>query len=299
MIRERTFRKIHHILFTLSLLLTLLGIFCLFPLYQYSNNLSVQIQQDKNQLLQLNHTNPYQIGITWENIQTNINNVEPQIKRLRSRYQNLFKTLELPPETYKRVSAPFQTFDYIMARNETIQNLTAQAAQANVALAQNVLNIIPEYRYGITNQHTLWVKMTACQRVIQALIQAKPTTIQDIQLFDTRIYDYNTSTNTNSTPIHFYEYPFLIKITAPIQAIDTLLKDFRGIAPATNTISITNIITITNFPPPITNATEQPAAEQPATEQPATEQPAAERHEIDYRKPIDAMTNQCRYADWG
>ena len=164
-----------------------------------------------------------------------------------------------------------------MARNETIQNLTAQAAQANVALAQNVLNIIPEYRYGITNQHSLWVKMTACQRVIQALIQAKPTAIQDIQLFDTRIYDYNTSTNTNSTPVHFYEYPFLIKITAPIQAIDTLLKDFRGIAPATNTISITNIITITNFPPPITNATEQPATEQPATEQPATEQPATEQ----------------------
>ena len=182
MIRERTFLRIQKFIFALCILLSLFFIFVFIPLLDRNKRLEAEVQKSYRDLMELNHNSPYQVGVDASSVETNLVEIKPRINLLRQAYLRQIKLLRLPKEIQKRVHDPFQTFEFILARNELSSDLDAKAKEKKVSLDPSVLTGLPEYHYGMPDPQLLWTRLQACDRVLNSLIDAGPTLIQSFSL---------------------------------------------------------------------------------------------------------------------
>lgn len=256
MMRERTFLGIQRWLMGLCVVLTLLFLIVFFPLRQRDKQLEQEVYSHFSELVSLNRTSPYQVGLDAQSVRANLEEVKPQIRRIRNLYLNQIKMLELPDSVQKRVKDPFQTFEYILARNELSAALSAKAKEKKVALDPSVLNGLPEYRYGMPDPQSLWIRLHSCERILNSMIDAVPTTIQSFSLLLDREYYHlsntngifvegsmqhsgdrgmvsrgNTSTNQVKKEVLFIEIPANIKFVGNMESVISFLRDFQGKLP--------------------------------------------------------------------
>ena len=246
MIREKTYLGLQNLLLFLCVGLSLLFLFIFVPLHGHNKNLQNKVESLFNQLVLINKTSAYKIGFDKQTVETNLHEIQPRIRMLRNTYLRQIKMLELPQETLKRYLDPFQTFEFILVRNELSAKLSALAQEKKVALDQAVLNSLPEYDYGMTNSQFLWVKLQTCQRILESAISATPASIDAFNVLAEKTPFSEDAISTNHTTIknsgdkknvslntkdHFIEIPVNIKFTGSTESVLAFLRDFEGSLP--------------------------------------------------------------------
>ena len=182
MIRERTFLRIQKFIFALCVLLSLFFIFVFIPLLDRNKRLDEEVQESYRELMELNYNSPYKVGVDASSVETNLVEIKSKIGLLRKAYLRQIKLLRLPKEIQKRVRDPFQTFEFILARNELSSELDAKAKEKKISLDPLVLTGLPEYHYGMPAPQLLWTRLQACDRILNSLIDASPALIQSFSL---------------------------------------------------------------------------------------------------------------------
>lgn len=257
MIRERTFLRIQKFIFALCILLSLFFIFVFIPLLDRNKRLEAEVQESYRDLMELNHNSPYLVGVDASSVETNLVEIKPRINLLRQAYLRQIKLLRLPKEIQKRVHDPFQTFEFILARNELSSDLDAKAKEKKVSLDPSVLTGLPEYHYGMPDPQLLWTRLQACDRVLNSLIDAGPTLIQSFSLQPDKEYyrlpdeaaiaqsqDKTPASNkgpnsssqtatTNQPPqeVLFWEIPVHVRFVGSMESVLSFLRDFDGSIP--------------------------------------------------------------------
>jgi len=257
MIRERTFLRIQKFIFALCILLSLFFIFVFVPLLDRNKRLEAEVQESYRDLTELNRNSPYLVGTDASSVETNLVEIKPRINLLRQAYLRQIKLLRLPKEIQKRVHDPFQTFEFILARNELSSALDAKAKEKKVSLDPSVLTGLPEYHYGMPDPQLLWTRLQACDRVLNNLIDVGPTLIQSFSLQTDKEYyrvpdeaaiarnqvkapaqnrGPNTSTQTATTnqppqEVLFLEIPVHVRFVGSMESVLSFLRDFDGSIP--------------------------------------------------------------------
>jgi hypothetical protein len=90
--------------------------------------------------MELNRNSPYLVGTDASSVETNLVEIKPRINLLRQAYLRQIKLLRLPKEIQKRVHDPFQTFEFILARNDLSSALDAKAKEKKVSLDPSVFD---------------------------------------------------------------------------------------------------------------------------------------------------------------
>ncbi|MDI9401979.1 MAG: hypothetical protein ACOX2U_07405 [Limisphaerales bacterium] len=256
MIRERSFLRIQKLIFALCILLTLFFVFVFIPVLDRNKRLEIEVQQSYNDLVALNRNSPYRVGTDATSVETNLVEIRPRINMIRQAYLRQAMMLQLPKGIQTQVHAPFQTFEFILARNELSSNLEAKAQEKNVSLDASVLAGLPEYHYGMPKPQLLWTRLQACDRVLNSLIDVAPALIQSFSLQPDKEY-YESSleaplpknqtgaaikspngpsqaASTNEPPqeVLFLEVPIHVQFVGNMEAVLSFLRDFGGSIPA-------------------------------------------------------------------
>ncbi len=246
MIREKTYLGLQKLLLLLCVGLTLLFLFIFVPLHSHNKNLQNKVESLFNQLVLINKTSEYKIGFDKLTVETNLHAIQPRIRMLRNTYLRQIKMLELPQEILKRYLDPFQTFEYILVRNELSAKLSALAQEKKVTLDPSVLNSLPEYDYGMTNSQFLWIKLQTCQRILESAISVAPASIDIFNVLAEKTPFTEDAISTNyaniknsgvkksifqNTKDHFIEIPVSIKLTGSTESVLSFLRDFEGSLP--------------------------------------------------------------------
>lgn len=131
MMSEQTFHKVQRLLEILCLIFTLLIALIFIPLCNNNESLEEKVQQNYTQLMMLNRNTPYEVGLDINTVQTNLNAIKPQIERLRHNYLCQIQMLALPKDVIEHLKHTFQTFEYILTRNE-LSNQLNEIGRAHV-----------------------------------------------------------------------------------------------------------------------------------------------------------------------
>ncbi len=258
MIRERTFLRIQKFIFALCILLSLFFIFVFIPLLDRNKRLEAEVQESYRDLMELNRNSPYVVGIDASSVETNLVEIKPRINLLRQAYLRQIKLLRLPKEIQKRIHDPFQTFEFILARNELSSALDAKAKEKKVTLDTSVLTGLPEYHYGMPDPQLLWTRLQACDRVLNSLIDVGPTLIQSFSLQPDKEYyrvpdeaviaqnqvkapaptrgpnasSQTAATNQPPREVLFLEIPVHVRFVGSMESVLSFLRDFDGSIPS-------------------------------------------------------------------
>lgn len=257
MIRERTFLRIQKFIFALCILLSLFFIFVFIPLLDRNKRLEEEVQESYRDLMELNRNSPYLVGTDASSVETNLVEIKPRINLLRQAYLRQIKLLRLPKEIQKRVHDPFQTFEFILARNDLSSALDAKAKEKKVSLDPSVLTGLPEYHYGMPDPQLLWTRLQACDRVLNSLIDVGPTLIQSFSLQPDKEYyrvsdkafiaqnqvkvpapnrgpnasSQTVATNQPPREVLFLEIPVHVRFVGSMESVLSFLRDFDGSIP--------------------------------------------------------------------
>lgn len=257
MIRERTFLRIQKFIFALCMLLSLFFIFVFIPLLDRNKRLDEEVQESYRELMELNYNSPYKVGVDASSVETNLVEIKSKIGLLRKAYLRQIKLLRLPKEIQKRVRDPFQTFEFILARNELSSELDAKAKEKKISLDPLVLTGLPEYHYGMPAPQLLWTRLQACDRILNSLIDASPALIQSFSLQPDKEYyripdepahaqnqvkapasnrgpdASSPATTTNQPPqeVLFLEIPARVRFVGSMESVLSFLRDFEGAIP--------------------------------------------------------------------
>lgn len=257
MIRERTFLRIQKFIFALCILLSLFFVFVFIPLLDRNKRLKEEVQESYRDLMELNRNSPYHVGTDASSVETNLVEIKPRINLLRQAYLRQIKLLRLPKEIQKRVHDPFQTFEFILARNELSSALDAKAKEKKVSLDPSVLTGLPEYHYGMPDPQLLWTRLQACDRVLNSLIDVGPTLIQSFSLQPDKEYyrvsdkafiaqnqvkvpapnrgpnasSQTVATNQPPREVLFLEIPVHVRFVGSMESVLSFLRDFDGSIP--------------------------------------------------------------------
>ncbi|NCC60481.1 MAG: hypothetical protein EOM12_05995 [Verrucomicrobiae bacterium] len=241
----------------MCILLSLFFIFVFIPLLDRNKRLEAEVQESYKDLMELNRNSPYLVGTNASSVETNLVEIKPRINLLRQAYLRQIKLLRLPKEIQKRVHDPFQTFEFILARNELSSALDAKAKEKKVSLDPSVLTGLPEYHYGMPDPQLLWTRLQACDRVLNSLIDVGPTLIQSFSLQPDKEYyrvpdEAATAQNqvkasapnrgpnassqadiTNQPPqeVLFLEIPVHVRFVGSMESVLGFLRDFDGSIP--------------------------------------------------------------------